>query len=101
MVGGIAEITLQLSAAETHVVPVMISIDTTSTATIGGSTPDATKAGAFQVLIPAGETTATFQVPIVDDTTAESDETLVFTIRSAVLAAAVGSTATHTLTGHR
>lgn len=96
--GGIAEITLQLSVAETHVVPVMISIDGSSTAAIGGSTPDATKAGAFQVLIPAGATTATFQVPIVDDTTAETDETLVFTIRSAVLAAAVGGTATHTLT---
>lgn len=97
-VGGMAEITLQLSVAETHVVPVMISIDNTSTATIGGSTPDATKAGAFQVLIPAGATTATFQVPIVDDSTTESDETLVFTIRSAVLAASVGSSGTHTLT---
>ncbi len=98
VVGGMAEITLQLSAAEAHMVPVMISIETTSTATIGGSTPDATMAGAFQVIIPAGATSATFQMPIVDDATAEADETLEFTIRSAVLAAAIGAQATHTLT---
>lgn len=98
VVGGVAEITLQLSMAETHAVPVTLFVDTSSTATLGGTTPDATIAAALHFVIPAGATSFTFEVPIVDDTDAESDETLVLTIQSAVLSAGLGGVTTHTLT---
>ena len=96
--GGVTEITLQLSAAQTFAIPVTLFVDAASTATLGGATPDATIAAAFRVVIPAGATSFTFQVPIVDDTDAETDETLVFTLQSAALTAGFGGVTTHTLT---
>jgi chitinase len=45
-----------------------------------------------------GETTKTISIPIVDDATAEVDETLIITIASARLATSIGANATHTLT---
>jgi hypothetical protein len=98
--GGKAQVTLVLSAPQMHAVPVFLTIDTTSTATCGGATPDVRMRRAFQVIVPAGRTSVTFDVPIVDDATPEPDETLVMTIRSAHLAAGIGPTATHVLTIH-
>ena len=60
--------------------------------------PDTMQPRAFQVIIPAGSTTHTFDVPIVDDVDIELDETVVMTIRSARLAAAIGVNASHVLT---
>lgn len=94
--GGTIDVTISLSAAVTYALPVMI--DVTGTATIGGSTPDATIAGAFQLMFAPGETTKTITIPIIDDTVAESDETIVLTIRSARLATSIGANNTHTIT---
>jgi hypothetical protein len=97
-VGGTAQLTLELSAAQAHNMPVFITIDPTSTATAGGATPDTMQPRAFQVIVPAGATTHAFDVPIVDDADVELDETLSFTIRSARLSTGVGLNATHVLT---
>ena len=94
--GGEVTVTISLSAAVTYALPVMI--DTTGTATIGGSTPDATVAGAFQLTFAPGETSKTITIPIVDDTEVESDESIVLTIRSALLATSIGANSTHTIT---
>jgi len=96
--GGVAQVTVSLSAAVDYALPVMFFVDNGSTATIGGDTPDATIAGAFQLTFAPGETTKTISIPIVDDATAEVDETLIITIASARLATAIGANAAHTLT---
>jgi hypothetical protein len=96
--GGAAQVTLVLSAAQSHAMPVFITIDATSTATAGGTTPDTSQPKAFHVVIPAGVTTFPVEIPIVDDTDVEIDETLVLTIRSARLSAGTGVNVTHVLT---
>jgi len=96
--GGVAQVTVSLSAAVDYALPVMFFVGNGSTATIGGDTPDATIAGAFQLTFAPGETTKTISIPIVDDATAEVDETLIITIASARLATSIGANATHTLT---
>lgn len=96
--GGVAEIAVLLSGPVDHALPVLLSVDRTSTATIGGNEPDALMAGAFQIVIAPGETMHTIRIPIVDDTRPEPNETLVLTIRSANLATSIGPKATHTLT---
>jgi len=96
--GGTAQVTLLLSAAQSHAMPVFITIDGTSTATAGGTTPDTLQPRAFRVVIPAGVTTFPFEIPIVDDPDVEVDETLVLTIRSARLSAGTGVNVSHVLT---
>lgn len=96
--GGTSPVTLTLSAPQSHAIPVFLTIDATSTATAGGATPDTMMRRAFQVIVPPGETSVTFDVPIVDDALSEADETIVMTIRSANLASGIGAPATHTLT---
>lgn len=93
---GEVAVTLSLSAAVTYALPVMI--DVTGTATIGSTDQDADVPGAFQLVFAPGETQKTITIPIVDDTTAESDETVVLTIRSARLATSIGPNSVLTLT---
>jgi len=94
--GGLATITLSLSSAEAHNMPVMIYIDTFSSTAIG--IEDHNQPYAFQVTIPAGQTTFDFTIPIVDDGVAESDEDLILTLVAPALSAGLGGNTTHTLT---
>jgi len=50
------------------------------------------------VTIPAGETQVTFDIPIVDDGNAESDEDVIIVISGAALSAGIGGNSFHTLT---
>jgi len=93
--GGLATVTLVLSSAQTHNMPVMIFIDPSSTAT---AVSDHNQPLAFQVIIPAGQTTFDFTIPIVDDAVNEADEDLILTIAAASLSSGIGATSTHTLT---
>ncbi len=93
--GGLATVTVQLSGAEAHDIPVMIYIDTTSTAL---PIDDHNQPLGFQVIIPAGQTSVDFTIPIVDDGVAEADEDVILTLFSANLSAGGGGNLTHTLT---
>lgn len=95
---GTATITLALSNTVDYALPVMLTVDAGGTATIGATTPDATLAGAFQVVFAPGELTKDITIPIANDTEVEANETLVVTIRSARLTTSIGGVATHTLT---
>lgn len=94
--GGVATVTVQLSGPEAHDIPVMIFIDSaSSTAT---APDDHTQPLAFQVIIPAGQTSVDINIPIVNDGVAESDEDIVLVIMSAFLSGGPGGNLTHTLT---
>jgi hypothetical protein len=93
--GGLATVTLELSAVQTHDVPVMLYIDVFGTALV---VEDFDQPLAFQVTIPAGETQVSFDIPIVDDGNVESDEDVVIVLSGAALSAGFGANSIHTLT---
>lgn len=94
--GGTAPIDVEISAAQTFAVPVMIVVDGTSTASPAGG--DVGTARAFQAIIPPGQTSVTINVPLVDDGLTEGSEDLVLRIFSARMASGFGANTTHTLT---
>ena len=88
-----ASVTLNLS--HSYYQPVSVSYTLSGTATGGGQ--DFTHA-ASSVTIPVGITSATITIaPIVDDSLAEGDETIILTLSSPVNAS-LGATTSHTYT---
>ncbi|MEM6568333.1 MAG: Calx-beta domain-containing protein [Planctomycetota bacterium] len=90
---GTVDLTLTLSSARTE--DATVAFDLGGTATPGGV--DLSVAPASPLLVPAGATTATLQVTIVDDGNDETDEDLVVTLTTADNCD-VGAPGQHTLT---
>lgn len=90
---GVVPVSLTLSSARTE--EVRVSFTQTGTATPGGT--DVTTSPVSPIIVPAGATSATLNVAVVQDSIDELDETFVLSLLLPVNAA-LGATTQHTLT---
>ncbi len=93
-VGAVA-IAVSIDVAQTHDVVLTYSIT-------GGAANDTdsnvTNERFFNITIPAGATTASRSISIVDDAVAEGDETIGLSLENSAMANGVGAITTHTIT---
>ena len=97
---GSVSVDLSISPATTVPGTITITVANGAGTTYGGdyTTNPAVAANTITINVPAGATTASFMINIVDDIMTEANETITFTLSGATGGMALGSTLTHTFT---